>query len=90
MWKPKTFSNFEWCGRWNKGVVGSLTPWLLDFNKNGAWNKLGGEKLGPFSINVVAEITELWVESSQEINCRDVTSIREGRVRKEMSLKFSI
>ena len=29
---------------------------------------------------MVAEITELWVENSQKINCRDVTSIREGRV----------
>ena len=25
-------------------------------------------------------ITELWVENSQKINCRDVTSIWEGRV----------
>ena len=31
-------------------------------------------------INVVAEITELWMENSQKINCRNVTSIREGRV----------
>ena len=30
--------------------------------------------------DAVAEITELWVENSQKINCRDVTSIREGRV----------
>ena len=29
---------------------------------------------------MVAEITELWVEISQKINCRDVASIREGRV----------
>ena len=36
--------------------------------------------LGQFLINVVAEITELWVENSQKINWRDVTSIREGRV----------
>ena len=35
---------------------------------------------GPLLINVVAEITELWVENSQKINCRDVTSIWEGRV----------
>ena len=53
---------------------------ILDFNKSGAWNKRGGAKFGPFLINVVAEITELWVENSQKINCRDVTSIREGRV----------
>ena len=31
-------------------------------------------------MNVVAEITELWVENYQKINCRDVTSILEGRV----------
>ena len=37
-------------------------------------------KFGPFLINVVAEITELRVESSQKINCHEVTSIREGRV----------
>ena len=37
-------------------------------------------KFGPVLINVVAEITELWVENSQKINCRDVMSIREGRV----------
>ena len=30
--------------------------------------------------DAVAEITELWVENSQKINCRDVTSIREVRV----------
>ena len=82
MWKSKTFSNFEWCGGWNNGVVGSWTTWFLDFNKSGAWNKRGGAKFGPFLINVVAEITELWVENSQKINCRDVTSIREGRVDK--------
>ena len=29
---------------------------------------------------MVAEITELLVENSQKINCRDGTSIREGRV----------
>ena len=46
----------------------------------GAWNKRGGAKFGPFLINVVTEITELWVENSQKINCRDVTCIREGRV----------
>ena len=33
-----------------------------------------------FLINVVAELTELQVENSQKINCRDVTSIWEGRV----------
>ena len=33
-------------------------------------------KMGHFLINVVAGITELWVENSQKINCRDVTSIR--------------
>ena len=38
------------------------------------------KSLGYFLINVVGEITELWVENSQKINCRDVTSIREGRV----------
>ena len=53
---------------------------ILDFNKLGAWNKRGGVKFGPFLINVVAELTDLWVENSQKINCRDVTSIREGRV----------
>ena len=37
-------------------------------------NKRGGVKFGPFLIN------ELWVENSQKINCRDVTSILEGRV----------
>ena len=31
-------------------------------------------------INVVSEITELWVKDSLKINCSDVTSIREGRV----------
>ena len=30
---------------------------------------------------MVAEITELWVEISQKINCRGVTSIWKGRVR---------
>ena len=30
--------------------------------------------------DAVAEITELWVENSQKINCSDVTSIREVRV----------
>ena len=53
---------------------------ILDFNKRDSWNKRGGAKFGPFLINVVAEITELWVGNSQKINCRDVTSIREGRV----------
>ena len=37
-------------------------------------------KFGPFLINVEAEITELWVENSQKINCCDVMAIREGRV----------
>ena len=53
---------------------------ILDFNKSGAWNKRGGAKFGPFLINVVAEITELWVGNSQKINCRNFASIREGRV----------
>ena len=39
---------------------------------------------GQFLINAVAEITELWVENSQKINCRDVTSIREGRVNNNL------
>ena len=42
-------------------------------------------KVGPFLVNVVAEITGLWVEKSQKINCRDVTSIREGRVLRDVS-----
>ena len=54
---------------------------LLDFNKLSAWNKRGGAKFGPFLINVVAEITESWVENSQKINCHDVTSIWEGEYR---------
>ena len=29
---------------------------------------------------MTAEITELWVENSQKINCRDVTSTQEARV----------
>ena len=48
--------------------------------------KRGGAKFGPFIINVVAEITEFWVENSQKINCRGVTSIREGRVNPLSSL----
>ena len=36
--------------------------------------------VGKMAINVVAGITELWVENSPKINCRDVTSIWEGRV----------
>ena len=56
--------------------MGSWTTWFLDFNGRVAWNKRGGAKFGPFLINVVAEITELWVENSQKINCRDVTSIQ--------------
>ena len=31
-------------------------------------------------INVVPGITELWLENYLKINCRNVTSIREGRV----------
>ena len=54
--------------------------WFLDSDKRGAWNRHGGGKFGPFLISVVAEITDLWVENSQKINCRDVKSIREGRV----------
>ena len=81
MWKSKTCSNFEWCGGCNNGVGWSWTTWFLDFAwKRGAWNKCGGAKFGPFLINVVTEITEFWVENSKKINCRDVTSIREGRV----------
>ena len=80
MWKSKIFPNFEWCGGWNNGVMGSWTTWFLDFNKRGAWNKRGDAKCRSFLINVVAEITELWVENSQKINCRGVTPIREGRV----------
>ena len=49
-------------------------------NKLGAWNKRDGAKFGQFLINVVAELKKLWVENSQKINCRDVTTIREGRV----------
>ena len=48
--------------------------------KRSAWNKRGGAKFVPFLINVVAEITKLWVENYQKINCSDITSIREGRV----------
>ena len=62
--------------------MGSWTTWFLNFNERGAWNKGGGAKFGPFLINVVAEITELWVENSQKIIGRDVTSVREGRVSK--------
>ena len=85
MWKSKTCSNIEWCGGWNNGVVGSWGTWFLDFDKCGVWNKHGGGGMfGQFLINVVAEITELWVENSQKINCRDVTSIREGRVNNNL------
>ena len=80
MWKSKTLSNFEWCGGWNNGVVGGWATWFLDFDNRGAWNKRGGGKFGPFLINRVAEITELWAENSQKIDCRDITSILEGRV----------
>ena len=38
------------------------------------------KSLGYFLKNVVGKITKLWVENSQKINCRDVTSMREGRV----------
>ena len=30
-------------------------------------------------MHVVAEITDLWVENSQKINCRDVTSTWGGK-----------
>ena len=73
-------SNIQWSGGWNNGVVGSWTTWFLDFNKRGAWNKHGGAKFGLFLLNVVAEITELWVENSQKTNYGDITSIRDGRV----------
>ena len=63
MWKSKTFSNFEWCGGWNNGVMGSWTTWFLDFNKRSAWNKRGGAKFGPFLVNVLTEITV-------ELSCR--------------------
>ena len=49
-------------------------------NNIGAWNKRGRAKFGPFLINVAAEITALWMENSQKINCCHVTSIQEGRV----------
>ena len=79
MWKSKMFSNLSdyVAEMW---VVGSLTNWLFDFNKRGAWNNRDGVKFEPFLINLVSEITELWVKNSQKINCSDVTSIREGRV----------
>ena len=80
MWKSKTFSNFEWCGGWNNVAMGSWTTWFLDFNKRGACNKRGGVKFSPFLINVVVEITELWVENFQNINCRHVLSIWDGLV----------
>ena len=80
MWKSQTFSNFEWFGGWNNGVLGSWTTWFLDFNKRDAWNMRVGAKFGAFWKNVVAEITELWMKNSQKINCRDAMSIREGRV----------
>ena len=88
MWKSKTFSNFEWYGGWNNGVVGSWTTWFLDFSKRGAWNKRGATKFGSILINIVAKITELWVENSQKINYRNVASIREGRVIE--TLMFSV
>ena len=37
----------------------------------------------------MTEITELWVEKSQKINCFDVTFIREGRVKGEIQRKKS-
>ena len=49
---------------WEMGffrVVGSWTTWFLDFNKRGAWNKRGAGKFVSFLINLVADITELWV-----------------------------
>ena len=58
---------------------------ILDFNKSGAWNKRSGAKFGPFLISEVVEITQMLVENSQKINCRDVTSIREGRVARGRS-----
>ena len=66
MWKLKTFSNFEWYSGWNNGVVETWTTWFLDFNKRDAKKKRGGAKFGPLIINVVAEITEFWVENSQK------------------------
>ena len=81
MLKLKTSSNFKWWSGWNDRVVGSWATWFLDFNKRGAWNKRGGEKFGSLLIKVVAEITELWVENSQKINCRDAMSIKKGRVQ---------
>ena len=53
MWKSKTFSNSEWCGGWNTGVVGSWTNWFHDFNRRVAWNKPGGANFQPFLINKV-------------------------------------
>ena len=88
MWKSKTFSNFERCGGLNNGVMGSWTFWFLDFNKHVAWNKRGSAKFGPFLINVLAETTKLWVENSQKINCRDVTFIREERVKTVGAVMF--
>ena len=41
-------------------------------------------------IDVVAEITELWVGNSHKINCRDVTSIREGTVSVDLNTKFRV
>ena len=40
----------------------TFSNWFFDFNKRGAWNKRGGAKFGPFLVNVVAELTELWVK----------------------------
>ena len=56
--------------------------WEAELLDRGAWNKGGGAKFRPFLINVVAEITELWVENSHKIIGRDITSVREGRVSK--------
>ena len=53
--------------------------------KRGANNKHRGAKFGPFLINVVAKITNLWVENSRKINCHDVMSIQEGRVPSSLS-----
>ena len=60
-----------------------LIPWS---NKSGAWSKHGGVKFGPFLINMVAQITELWVENSHKIYFCDVTSIQERRMYLHLQL----
>ena len=61
--------------------------WLIPWNnKSGAWSKHGGVKFGPFLINMVAQITELWVENSHKINFCDVTSIQERRMYLHLQL----